>query len=38
MKEIILVTVAGQDRPGLTAQLTAILAKYEVTVLDIGQS
>ncbi len=38
MKEIILVTVAGQDRPGLTAQLTAILANYDVTVLDIGQS
>jgi len=38
MKEIILVTVSGQDRPGLTAQLTAILAKYDVTVLDIGQS
>ena len=38
MKEIILVTVAGQDRPGLTAELTAILARYEVTVLDIGQS
>lgn len=38
MKEIILVTVSGQDRPGLTAQLTAILANYDVTVLDIGQS
>lgn len=38
MKEIILVTVSGQDRPGLTAQLTAILARYDVTVLDIGQS
>ncbi len=38
MKEIILVTVTGQDRPGLTAQLTAILAKCNVSVLDIGQS
>ncbi len=38
MKEIILVTVSGQDRPGLTAQLTAVLANYDVTVLDIGQS
>ncbi len=38
MREIILVTVSGQDRPGLTAQLTAVLATYDVPVLDIGQS
>jgi phosphoserine phosphatase len=38
MKEILLMTVSGQDRPGLTAQLTAVLANYKVTVLDIGQS
>ena len=38
MREVILITVTGQDRPGLTAQLTGVLAKYDVTVLDIGQS
>jgi len=38
MKEIVLVTVTGPDRPGITASLTGILAKYDVTVLDIGQS
>ena len=38
MQEIVLVTVSGQDRPGLTAGLTDVLARYDVTVLDIGQS
>ncbi|MDH3947442.1 MAG: phosphoserine phosphatase SerB [Gammaproteobacteria bacterium] len=38
MREVILITVAGQDRPGLTAALTDVLAQYDVTVLDIGQS
>ncbi len=37
-REIILVNVSGQDRPGITAQLTAILGQYDVAVLDIGQS
>lgn len=36
--EIILVNVSGQDRPGLSAQLTAILGQYDISVLDIGQS
>jgi len=38
MQEVILITVSGQDRPGLTAALTDVLARYDVTVLDIGQS
>jgi len=38
MREVILITVSGQDRPGLTAALTGVLAQYDVTVLDIGQS
>jgi phosphoserine phosphatase len=38
MKEIILVNVVGNDRPGLTALLTDILARYEAEVLDIGQA
>jgi len=38
MQEVILITVSGQDRPGLTAALTGVLAQYDVTVLDIGQS
>ena len=38
MSEVVLVTISGQDRTGLTSSLTGILAKYEVNVLDIGQS
>lgn len=38
MKEIILINVAGDDKPGLTSSVTAILADYDVNILDIGQS
>jgi phosphoserine phosphatase len=37
-KEIILINVTGQDRPGLTSTLTCILAEYDVIILDIGQA
>lgn len=37
-EEQILISVTGQDRPGLTAQITNILANYDATVLDIGQA
>ena len=36
--EILLISVSGRDKPGLTAQLTGILAQHQVSVLDIGQS
>lgn len=36
--ELILIRITGEDRPGLTASLTEILAKYDVTILDIGQA
>lgn len=36
--ELILISIAGQDRPGLTATITGILAKYDALVLDIGQA
>lgn len=38
MREVILITVSGRDQPGITAALTEVLAHYEVSVLDIGQS
>ena len=37
-KEIILLKVSGQDKPGVTAGLTSILAMYDATILDIGQA
>ena len=36
--ELILINISGHDRPGVTAALTSILAKYDATVLDIGQA
>ena len=38
MREIILINVTGKDKPGLTASLTRILARYNVLILDIGQA
>lgn len=38
MREIVLIDVAGRDRPGITMALTEVLARDAVTVLDIGQS
>ena len=38
MKEIILITVSGEDKPGVTSTITGIMARYQVNVLDIGQA
>lgn len=38
MIEIIQVNISGEDKPGLTAELTGILARYDAFILDIGQS
>lgn len=38
MREIILIRVSGEDRPGLTAAFTHILAQYRLNILDIGQA
>jgi len=37
-KEVILVTITGDDRPGQTLALTNILARHNATILDIGQA
>lgn len=36
--EIILANLSGEDKPGVTAGLTAILAEYNASILDIGQA
>jgi phosphoserine phosphatase len=38
MNETILIHFSGRDRPGLIAELTAILASHNTCVLDIGQA
>lgn len=37
-KEQILVRITGQDRPGLVTQVMEILARYNATILDMGQA
>lgn len=37
-KEIILLNISGQDKPGLTSSMTGVLAEYGAKVLDIGQA
>jgi phosphoserine phosphatase len=37
-KEILLLTISGQDKPGLTTTITEILSEYEANILDIGQA
>ena len=36
--EIFLLNISGQDKPGLTSSLTAVLAEYDAKILDIGQA
>ncbi len=38
MNTILLLTFSGEDKPGLTAGVTAILAERDVNILDIGQA
>jgi phosphoserine phosphatase len=37
-KSIVLITVSGPDAPGITSEMTGILAQGNVSVLDIGQA
>lgn len=36
--ELILITISGQDHPGVTSALTEVLARYDASILDIGQA
>ncbi len=38
MKQILLINVSGQDKPGVTRAVTDVLSSFNVTVLDIGQA
>lgn len=37
-EELMLVRITGEDRPGLTASIMDILARYDVEIQDIGQA
>ncbi len=36
--EIILISISGDDKPGVTAAITGILGRYNADILDIGQA
>lgn len=36
--EIILISISGEDKPGVTAVLTEVLARHNALILDIGQA
>ena len=38
MSELVLISVSGKDRPGVTAAITEFLSGYAVDILDIGQA
>jgi phosphoserine phosphatase len=38
VKDILLINVSGQDKPGVTSVVTGVLSRFDVTVLDIGQA
>ena len=38
MSQILLVTLSGEDHPGVTAGITAIWSRHHINVLDIGQA
>lgn len=38
LKEPILISITGMDRPGITATITQVLSDFDADILDIGQS
>lgn len=38
MTELILINVSGRDKPGLTSEITELMAQYQIRILDIGQA
>ena len=38
MKEILLINVTGEDKPGVTSMIAEELSKYDANILDIGQA
>ena len=38
MNELILISVSGEDKPGITAAIAELLGHYDVDILDVGQS
>ncbi len=38
MRELMIINVSGEDKPGLTSSITEILGRHNTNILDIGQA
>ena len=38
MNELVLISVTGEDKPGITAGIAELLGQHDVEILDIGQA
>ena len=38
MRDILLINVFGEDKPGVTNAVTNVLSLYDASILDIGQA
>ena len=38
MNELVLISVSGEDKPGITATISKLLGSLDVDILDVGQS
>ena len=38
MKELVLISMSGEDKPGITATISKLLGSLDVDILDLGQS
>ncbi len=38
MAELVLISISGEDKPGITAAISKILGDFDIDVLDVGQA
>ncbi len=38
MIQIVLISISGEDKPGITAAMTTLLGEFDVDILDVGQA
>jgi phosphoserine phosphatase len=36
--ELVLINISGEDKPGLTAAISELLAEFDIDILDVGQA
>ena len=38
MTDLVLISVSGEDKPGITAAITRVLGQFDIDILDMGQA